>query len=80
MLDNENITTYAPTEVTATTSATNTESNNNNTPNYDNLDTRPEAIYLFGVENMSTNDIQAYCQETTLKKIEWVDDSSCKYK
>ncbi|CAO3639013.1 unnamed protein product [Cunninghamella blakesleeana] len=75
----ENDTVYTTTEVTTqvATGTINKESTINNTPNYDNLDTRPEAIYLLGLDNMSTNDIQAYCQETALKKIEWIDDSSC---
>ncbi|ORZ16576.1 hypothetical protein BCR42DRAFT_415367 [Absidia repens] len=38
---------------------------------------RPEAIYLLGLDNMNTKDIQHYCQNTALKKVEWIDDSSC---
>ncbi|KAI8100147.1 uncharacterized protein BX664DRAFT_34661 [Halteromyces radiatus] len=39
--------------------------------------TRPNALFLYGLESMSTEDIQTYCKDTTLKKIEWIDDSSC---
>ncbi|KAI9303352.1 hypothetical protein BJ944DRAFT_268563 [Cunninghamella echinulata] len=77
-MDIENSTPYDGIQITTTT-ATSTDSTNteeNNTA-YANLDTRPEAIYLLGLDNMSTKDINDYCENTGLKKVEWIDDSSC---
>ncbi|KAI9354006.1 hypothetical protein BD770DRAFT_445332 [Pilaira anomala] len=36
---------------------------------------RPSALFLQGVDDMSTKDISSYCP--SLKKVEWIDDSSC---
>ncbi|CAO3606942.1 unnamed protein product [Cunninghamella echinulata] len=65
-MDIENNTPHNDIQVTATTITTTTGSTNseeNNTP-YANLDTRPEAIYLLGVDDMSTKDINNYCENT----------------
>lgn len=40
---------------------------------------RPTAIYLYGVNEMSTEDVKTYAgRPETLQKVEWIDDSSCK--
>lgn len=40
---------------------------------------RPTAIYLHGVNEMSTEDVKTYAgRPETLQKVEWIDDSSCK--
>lgn len=36
---------------------------------------RASALFLQGVDDMSTKDISRYCP--SLKKVEWIDDSSC---
>ncbi|KAI9013395.1 hypothetical protein CLU79DRAFT_769149 [Phycomyces nitens] len=42
------------------------------------LDTsRQEAIFLQGLDEMSTKDIWEYCSGLPLAKIEWIDDSHC---
>ncbi|QSL64515.1 hypothetical protein MERGE_001816 [Pneumocystis wakefieldiae] len=41
---------------------------------------RPEALYLKGVDQMSTDDVKKYCityYPTASPSIEWIDDSSC---
>ncbi|KAI8393514.1 uncharacterized protein BYT42DRAFT_9579 [Radiomyces spectabilis] len=38
---------------------------------------RAEALFLYGLDDMSTKDIHAYCEGLNLKKIEWINDSSC---
>ncbi|KAI9268130.1 hypothetical protein BDA99DRAFT_504925 [Phascolomyces articulosus] len=38
---------------------------------------RPEAIFLHGLDEMSTKDIRAYCNNLPLEKIEWINDTSC---
>ncbi|ORY97902.1 hypothetical protein BCR43DRAFT_490532 [Syncephalastrum racemosum] len=38
---------------------------------------RPEAILLHGVDDLSTKDIETYCQEHPPNKIEWINDQSC---
>ncbi|KAI7850304.1 hypothetical protein BDC45DRAFT_246227 [Circinella umbellata] len=39
---------------------------------------RPEAIFLHGLDEMSTKDIRAYCNDLPpLEKIEWINDTSC---
>ncbi|KAI7907207.1 uncharacterized protein BX663DRAFT_495182 [Cokeromyces recurvatus] len=38
---------------------------------------RPSAIFLYGVNEMSTKDIEQYVDSTLLIKIEWINDSSC---
>lgn len=40
---------------------------------------RPTAIYLYGVNEMSTEDVKTYAgRPEALQKVEWIDDSSCK--
>ncbi|KAL0083937.1 hypothetical protein J3Q64DRAFT_1737466 [Phycomyces blakesleeanus] len=39
--------------------------------------TRQEAIFLQGVDEMSTEDIWEYCSGLPLSKVEWIDDSHC---
>ncbi|KAL0135329.1 hypothetical protein V8B55DRAFT_1555947 [Mucor lusitanicus] len=38
---------------------------------------RPTAIFLHGVDDMSTADITAYANSPLLVKVEWINDSSC---
>ncbi|KAI8081056.1 hypothetical protein BDF21DRAFT_462717 [Thamnidium elegans] len=38
---------------------------------------RPTALFLQGVDDMSTKDITAYCNHVALEKVEWINDSSC---
>lgn len=38
---------------------------------------RPTAIFLHGVDNMSTKDIESYCNQENLTKVEWINDASC---
>ncbi|KAI9496972.1 hypothetical protein BDB00DRAFT_785080 [Zychaea mexicana] len=38
---------------------------------------RPEALFLHGLDEMSTKDIRAYCSNLSLEKIEWINDTSC---
>ncbi|CAO3641722.1 unnamed protein product [Mucor fragilis] len=38
---------------------------------------RPSAIFLHGVDDMSTADITAYANSPLLTKVEWINDSSC---
>ncbi|CEG71855.1 hypothetical protein RMATCC62417_07516 [Rhizopus microsporus] len=39
---------------------------------------RPTAIYLYGVNEMSTEDVKTYAgRPEALQKVEWIDDSSC---
>ena len=41
---------------------------------------RPEAIFLHGLDEMSTKDIRTYCNDLPpLEKIEWINDTSCKH-
>ena len=40
---------------------------------------RPEAIHLFGTDDLSTQDILDYFSEYSPHHIEWLDDSHCKY-
>ena len=40
---------------------------------------RPEAIHLFGTDDLSTDDILEYFSEFSPHHIEWVDDSHCEY-
>ncbi|KAI7865582.1 hypothetical protein BDF14DRAFT_995340 [Spinellus fusiger] len=47
-------------------------------PHEDMLDTvRPEALFLKGVDTMSTDDIWEYCAGLSLVKVEWVNDTCC---
>ncbi|KAI8144588.1 hypothetical protein BJV82DRAFT_607841 [Fennellomyces sp. T-0311] len=43
----------------------------------DEATVRREAIYLHGLDEMSTKDINAYCTDLDVKKVEWINDSSC---
>ncbi|KAI8069202.1 hypothetical protein BC940DRAFT_346163 [Gongronella butleri] len=45
--------------------------------NEDESNERSNAIYMHGVNDMSTADVRAFCKDTALDKVEWVDDSSC---
>jgi hypothetical protein len=38
---------------------------------------RPTALFLHGVDDMSTADITAYANSPLVTKIEWINDSSC---
>ncbi|KAL9542637.1 hypothetical protein MBANPS3_008516 [Mucor bainieri] len=38
---------------------------------------RPSAIFLHGVDDMSTADITTYANSPLLVKVEWINDSSC---
>lgn len=38
---------------------------------------RPTALFLHGVDDMSTKDITAYCNQISLEKVEWINDSAC---
>ncbi|KAI8891452.1 hypothetical protein K501DRAFT_166325 [Backusella circina FSU 941] len=38
---------------------------------------RPNAIFLRGVDEMSTSDIKKYCDSTDLLKVQWINDTSC---
>ncbi|KAI8982357.1 hypothetical protein BDF20DRAFT_809652, partial [Mycotypha africana] len=38
---------------------------------------RPTAIFLHGVDNLSTDDIKGYVNSPLLSKLEWINDSSC---
>lgn len=38
---------------------------------------RPTALFLHGVDDMSTDDITAYVNSPLVTKIEWINDSSC---
>jgi hypothetical protein len=38
---------------------------------------RPNAIFLKGVDDMSTSDIKNYCGSADLVKVQWIDDTSC---
>lgn len=38
---------------------------------------RPEAIHLYGVDLMSTNDIMQYFADYLPSYVEWINDSSC---
>jgi hypothetical protein len=38
---------------------------------------RPTAIFLLGVDDMSTQDITTYCNQPSLEKVEWINDSAC---
>lgn len=46
-------------------------------PPPENANPRPEVIFLCGVDEMSTQDIQNYAAHVPLKKIEWINDTSC---
>ena len=48
-------------------------------PLTDGEEIRPEALYVKGVDDMSTQDVFSYFQEYDPSFIEWVNDSSCKY-
>lgn len=38
---------------------------------------RPSALFLHGVDDMSTDDIMAYVNTPLVTKVEWINDSSC---
>lgn len=38
---------------------------------------RPTALFLHGVDDMSTKDITKYCNHVSLEKVEWINDSAC---
>jgi hypothetical protein len=38
---------------------------------------RPTALFLHGVDDMSTKEISSYCHHADLVKVEWINDSSC---
>ncbi|KAG2198968.1 hypothetical protein INT47_013152 [Mucor saturninus] len=38
---------------------------------------RPTALFLHGVDDMSTKDITSYCNHPLLQKVEWINDSAC---
>lgn len=38
---------------------------------------RPDAIYLYGVDVMSTGDIKSYFGDYGPRFVEWINDSSC---
>eukprot|EP00112_Aurelia_sp_Birch-Aquarium-sp1_P022958 Seg666.4 transcript_id=Seg666.4/GoldUCD/mRNA.D3Y31 product="Nuclear cap-binding protein subunit 3" protein_id=Seg666.4/GoldUCD/D3Y31 len=40
-------------------------------------DDKPEALHLFGVNNMSTKDVFAYFKDHGPDTMEWIDDASC---
>ena len=40
---------------------------------------RTDAVFLYGVENMSTKDVFKYFEEFGPSSVEWIDDVSCKY-
>ena len=39
---------------------------------------RPDAILLYGVDEMSTSDVFSYLEDFAPGSVEWIDDSSCK--
>lgn len=44
---------------------------------------RPTAIHLVGVDNMSTDQVRQFvraCSGSGRFKVEWINDSSCKFK
>ncbi|KAG0172316.1 hypothetical protein DFQ28_003575 [Apophysomyces sp. BC1034] len=38
---------------------------------------RPNVLFLYGLDEMSTRDIKTYCKGLNLEQIEWINDSSC---
>jgi hypothetical protein len=38
---------------------------------------RPDAVYLYGIDVMSTADVKAYFGDYGPKFVEWINDSSC---
>ncbi|KAI8342346.1 hypothetical protein BC941DRAFT_412508 [Chlamydoabsidia padenii] len=54
-----------------------TETEKTDEAHYANLFDRPEGLYLQGVDNMSTEDIENFCADTDLVKVEWINDGSC---
>ncbi|KXZ55537.1 hypothetical protein GPECTOR_2g1086 [Gonium pectorale] len=42
-----------------------------------NVERRPEAVYLYGVDVMSTKEVLSYFSEYGPVFVEWIDDSSC---
>lgn len=38
---------------------------------------RPEAVYLYGIDVMSTADVKAYFGDYGPRFVEWINDSSC---
>ena len=41
------------------------------------VERRPDAIHLYGVDRMSTQECLAYFAEYGPRRVEWLDDSSC---
>jgi hypothetical protein len=71
-----------PTAVTTTAESaipTDTPDEHNQEVNKSGPQARPEAVHVHGVDEMSTKDIEAYFGEQKPKKIEWINDTSCKY-
>lgn len=42
------------------------------------VERRPEAVYLYGVDVMSTKEVLTYFDGYAPKFVEWINDSSCK--
>jgi hypothetical protein len=40
---------------------------------------RPDAVYLYGVDVMSTADIKGYFGNYAPRFVEWINDSSCEW-
>ena len=40
---------------------------------------RPEAIHLYGTDDLSTDDILQYFADYSPHHIEWIDDTHCKF-
>ncbi|KAF7727484.1 hypothetical protein EC973_007462 [Apophysomyces ossiformis] len=59
------------------------ESNKSSTTKEDDSDNkqedtpRPNVLFLYGLDEMSTNDIKSYCKGLNMQRIEWINDSSC---
>jgi hypothetical protein len=43
------------------------------------IERRPDAVYLYGVDVMSTKDVLSYFSDYGPTYVEWLNDSACKY-